>query len=105
MAEQHGSYLGVTSMKYSQTNTKPSYTPRKLIRGLTQQSAQPGPQNSAGTWGGEGNLGRQKLVADREPLFQAERGQRVGRWGRIREKHSSPKAAGEKWKIGNSCRD
>uniref|UniRef100_A0ABI7XAA2 Solute carrier family 24 member 5 n=1 Tax=Felis catus TaxID=9685 RepID=A0ABI7XAA2_FELCA len=35
-------------MKYSQTNTKPSYTPRKLIGGLTQQSAQPEPQNSAG---------------------------------------------------------
>ena len=35
-------------MKYSQTNTKPSYTPRKPTGGLTQQSAQPEPQNSAG---------------------------------------------------------
>ena len=44
-------------MKYSQTNTKPSYIPRKLIGGLTQQSAQPEPQNSAGTRRGEVNLG------------------------------------------------
>ena len=29
-------------------NTEPSYTPRKLIGGLTQHSAQPEPQNSAG---------------------------------------------------------
>ena len=47
----------LTSMKYSQTNTKPSYTPRKLIGGLTQQSAQPEPQNSAGTQSRELNLG------------------------------------------------
>ena len=47
-------------MKYSQTNTKPSYTPRKLIGGLTQQSAQPEPQNSADTIHGEENLGSEK---------------------------------------------
>ena len=47
-------------MKYIQTNTKPSYTPRKLIGGLTQQSAQPEPQNSAGTRHGELNLGSEK---------------------------------------------
>ena len=47
-------------MKYIQTNTKPSYTPRKLIAGLTQQSAQPEPQNSAGTRHGELNLGSEK---------------------------------------------
>ena len=50
----------LTSMKYCQTNTKPSCTPRKLIGGLTQQSAQPEPQNSAGTWHGEVNLGSEK---------------------------------------------
>ena len=48
------------SLKYSQTNTKPSYTPRKLIGGLTQQSAQLEPQNSAGMRRGEVNLGSQK---------------------------------------------
>ena len=31
MAEQHGRFfLCLAPMKYSQTNTKPSYTPRKL---------------------------------------------------------------------------
>ena len=60
MAEQHGRFfVCLTSMKYSQNN-KPSYTPRKLIWGLTQQSAQPEPQNSADTRHGEVNLGRQK---------------------------------------------
>ena len=53
-------FVCLTSMKYSQTNTEPSYTPRKLIGGLTQQSAQPKPQNSAGMWHGELNLGREK---------------------------------------------
>ena len=48
-----------TSIKYSQINTKPSCTPRKLIPGLTQQSAQPEPQNSAGTLHGEVNWGRE----------------------------------------------
>ena len=42
--------LCLASMKYSQINTKQSCTPRKLILGLTQQSAQPEPQNLAGTW-------------------------------------------------------
>ena len=61
MVEQHGSFfVCLASMKYSQTNTKPSYTPRKLIGGLTQQSAQPEPQNSAGTRCGEVNLGSEK---------------------------------------------
>ncbi|GAB5570122.1 olfactory receptor 4S1 [Prionailurus iriomotensis] len=40
-------FVCLASMKYSQTNTKPSYTLRKLIGGLTQQSAQPEPQYSA----------------------------------------------------------
>ena len=58
MAEQHGSFsVCLASMKYSQANTKPSYTPRKLIGGVTQQSAQPEPQNSAGTQHQEVNLG------------------------------------------------
>ena len=89
-------------MKYSQINTEPSYTPSKLIGGLTQQSAQPEPQNSAGTWPGEVNLGREKPEAGREPLLQEEKGLRLGGGGqRIQEKHPSPKAAGEKvenWK-------
>ena len=41
-------FVSLASMKCSQTNTKPSYTPRKLIGRLTQQSAQPEPQNPAG---------------------------------------------------------
>ena len=62
MAEQHGSFLCLLPMKYSQINTKPSYTPRKLTGGLTQQSAQPEPQNSVGTWHKRGELGeREKL--------------------------------------------
>uniref|UniRef100_A0ABI7XVS2 BMERB domain containing 1 n=1 Tax=Felis catus TaxID=9685 RepID=A0ABI7XVS2_FELCA len=40
-------FLKYASMKYSRINTKPSCTPRKLISGLTRQSAQPEPQNSA----------------------------------------------------------
>ena len=48
-------------MKYSETNSKPSYTPRKLIGGLTQQSAQPEPQNSVGTQSTEVNLVSEKL--------------------------------------------
>ena len=52
-------------MKYSQTNTEPSYTPRKPTGGSTQQSAQPEPQNSAGTWHGEVTLGREKAQEGR----------------------------------------
>ena len=83
-------------MKYSQTNSKPSYTPRKLTGELTQQSAQPEPQNSAGTWRGEVNLERENPAAGRERPLQTEMGR-----GRIREKQPSPKGAGEKvenWK-------
>ena len=93
-------FVCLVSMKYRQTNTKPSYTPRKLIGGLTQQSAQPEPQNSAGTWRGEVNLGREKPAAGRGPPLQVERGRRLQQ-GRIQEKHLSPKAAEEKvenWK-------
>ena len=86
--------LCLASMKYSQTNTKPSYTPRKLIGGLTQQSAQPEPQNSAGTWHREVKLGREKLVAGREPPLQEQRTE-TGEVGRLQENHPSPKAAGQ----------
>ena len=99
MAEQHGNFLCLSSMKHSQTNTKPSYTPRKPIGKLTQQSAQPEPQNSAGTWCGEVNLGTE--AGGRQGAAFA--GEEDGDWGEgsIREKHPSPKAAGEKvenWK-------
>ena len=61
MAEQHGSFFArLPSMKYSQTNTEPSYTPRKPTGRLTQQSAQPEPQNSAGTRHEELNLESEK---------------------------------------------
>ena len=53
-------FVCLTSMKYSQTNTKPSYTPRKPTGRLTQQSAQPEPQNSAGMRHEELNLGSKK---------------------------------------------
>ena len=60
MAEEHGSFLCVSHHEI-QTNIEPSYTPRKLIGGLTKQSAQPEPQNSVVTWHGELNLGSEKL--------------------------------------------
>ena len=81
-------------MKYSQTNTKPSYTPKKLTGGLTQQSAQPEPQNLAGTWHGEVDLESKKEQEGRCLCEQREDGDWGG--GRIWEKHPSPKAAGEK---------
>nr|XP_060511930.1 uncharacterized protein LOC132693229 [Panthera onca] len=68
----------LVSMKYSQTNTKPSYTPRKLIGRLTQQSAQPEPQNSAGTQHGELNLGSKKLRKVGNPFC---RWREDGDWG------------------------
>ena len=84
---QGGSQEGVTarkffvclaSMKCSQTNTKPSYTPRKPIGGLTQQSTQPEPQNSAGTQHEELNLGSKKPQKVGSPFC----GQREdGDWG------------------------
>ena len=98
-------FVCLMSMKYSQTNTKPSYTPRKLIGGLTQQSAQPEPQNSAGTRRGELNLGSKKLQKVGNHFF----GQREdGDWGAGGEygKSTPPqKQLKRKWKIGNSFRD
>ena len=105
MAEQHGSFLCLAPMKYSQTNTKPSYTPRKLIGGLTQQSAQPEPQNSAGTWHGEVNLGSKKPQwAGRCFCGWREDGDS---WGGAEYGKSTPpqKQLERKWKIGNSRRD
>ena len=98
-------FVCLTSMKYSQTNTKPLCTPRKLIGGLTQQSAQPEPQTSAGIWHGDVNLGREKPAVDREPLFQAERGQRLGREAEYGKSTLPQKQPERKWKIGTSCRD
>ena len=87
-------------MKYNQTNTKPSNTLRKLIGGLTQQSAQPEPQYSAGTQRAEVNLGSEKprRVGNR---FCGRR--EDGDWGGGENmgKAHPPKAAGEKvekWK-------
>ena len=99
MAEQHGSFLRVclTSLKHSQTNTKPSCTPRKLIGGLTQQSTQPEPQNSRMPCG-EVNLGREKPQRAGSHFCRC---RDDGHGGRIPEKHPSQKAAGEKvenWK-------
>ena len=78
-------FVSLTSMKYSQTNTKPSYTPRNLIGGLTQQSAQPEPQNSTCRWHREVNLGREKPVEGRELPWKVERGWRLGRRGAYRK--------------------
>ena len=86
------------SMKYNQTNTKPSWTPRKLIWGLTQQSAQPEPQNSAGTQLGEVNLGREKSLRTGR-CFAC--GQRTEMGREFRKSTAPPKAAAkkvEKWK-------
>ena len=82
MVEHRGSFLCVSVHEIQETNTKPPYTPRKLSGGLTQQSAQPELQNSAGTWHGEVNLGTEKPAVGKEPLLQAERGQRLGGGGR-----------------------
>ena len=93
-------FVCLASMKYSETNTKPSCTPRKLIGGLTQQSAQSEPQNSAGTWYGELNLGSKKPQKVGNPFCEQREDEDWG-GGSIQEKHPSPKAAGEKvenWK-------
>ena len=78
------------------------YTPRKLIGRLTQQSAQPEPQNSAGTRHKELNLGSKKPQnIGNHFCRRREDGDWGGRGGSIWVKHPSPKAAGEKvenWK-------
>ena len=71
-------FVCLTSIKYNQTNTEPSYIPRKLIGGLTQQSAQPEPPNCRYVvWRAE--LGEQEALKDREPLLRVERAWRLGR--------------------------
>ena len=95
-------FLHLESMKYNQINTKPSRIPRKLIWGLTQQSAQPEPQNSADIWHRDVNWGREKPW-------------RAGRcfclWREDRDEEATgnlppPKNQHKrKWKSGNSCRD
>ena len=96
-------FVCLASMKYSQINTKPSCTPRKLTGGLTQQSAQPEPQNSAGTKHGEVNLGREK---PRQPGRCSCVQREDGDGGEITGKAPLPKSSLErKWKIGNSRRD
>ena len=99
-------FVCLVSMKYSQTNTEPSYTPRKLIAGLTQQSAQPEPQNSAGMQRGELNLRSEK---PRKVGNYFCRWREDGDWG-VGEgaygKGTHPqKQLERKWKIGNSHRD
>ena len=92
-------FVSLESMKYSQTNTKPSCTPRKLIGGLTQQSAQPETEFSRYV-AQRGEFGEQEAVERRELLLWVREEVYWG-GGRIREKHPSPKAAGEKmenWK-------
>ena len=93
-------FVCLASVKYSQTNTKPSYTPRKPVVRLTQQSAQPEPQNSAGMPHKELNLGSKKPQKVGNHFCGGER-METGEGGSIRGKHPSPKAAGEKvenWK-------
>ena len=69
-------------MKYSQINTKPSCAPRKLIGGVTQQYAQPEPQNSEVTLHGEVNCGREKpQTAGSCFCLQREEGDGGGEYG------------------------
>ena len=96
-------FVCLLSMKYSQTNTKPTYTTRKLTGGLTQQYAQPEPQNSAGTQHRKVNLGSGKVQEGRcfcERIEDAD-------WMRGEYRKSTPahKQLERKWKIGNSRRD
>ena len=96
-------FVCLTSIKYNQTNTEPSYIPRKLIGGLTQQSAQPEPPNCRYVvWRAE--LGEQEALKDREPLLRVERAWRLGR-GVENGKITPPQKQMErKWKIRNSHR-
>ena len=97
--EPHGGttwkvFVCLPSMKYSQINTKPSCTPRKLIGGLTQQSSQPEPQNSAGTQHREMNLGSKKPnSAGSHFCRQRKDGDGEGRWrGRGKNTGKAPLA-------------
>ena len=97
-------FLCLTSMKYSQIITKPSCTPRNLTWGLTQQSAQPGPHNSTGTWLGGVNWGREKpwRVGRHFCLQREDR----DAWIVWEKNHPPPKKWLERdWERGNSRRD
>ena len=88
----------LSSPKYSQINTKPSCTPRKLIWGLTQQSAQPEPQNSAGMWRGEVNRGRKKPWRAGSCFAYGERTE-TGAGGAVRENHPAKSSCRESGKV------
>ena len=86
-------------MKYRQINTKPSCTPRKLIGGLKQQSAQPEPQNYAGSWCGGVNLGNRKGGAfASEERIETGQGENMGKAPLL-------KSSWREWNIGNRLRD
>ena len=78
----------LASMKYRQPNTKPSYTPRKLTGGLTQSSAQPESQNSAGTRPGEVNSGSEKVQEGR--CFAGGERTEMGLWGGVENTGKAP---------------
>ena len=70
-------FLHLLSLKCSQINSKPSCTPQKLSGRLTQHSAQPEPQNSAGTRHREVNWGRERL----QRVGRCFCGERTEKWG------------------------
>ena len=91
-------------MKYSQTDTKPSYTPRKPTGGLTQQSAQPEPQNSAGTRCRELNeLGEGKPGGTQGATFAGGKRTQTGVGGAYGKSSPPQKQLERKWKIRNSA--
>ena len=69
----------LASMKYNQTNTKPSFTPRKLFGGLTFYTTRTTEFSRYTTRRAE--LGEQEAPKGRERLLRAERGWRLGRGG------------------------
>ena len=75
-------FVCLMSMRYHQTNSKLSYTPRKLTGGLTQQSSQPAPQNSAGTRHREVNWGERSRGGQGAAFACGERMEMAGAGGR-----------------------
>ena len=96
-------FVCLTSVKYSQTNTKPSYIPRKRTGGLIQQSAQPEPQTSAGMWRREVNLGSERRRKG-GAFASGERTETRG-GGEYGKSIPPQKQLERKWNIGNSRRD